>query len=53
MSPLHYNQGWAKGFQDAVHYWGFWNEEDTPYFWTDTPETFYKLAGLLTEDIWE
>ena len=40
---MHYNQGWAKGFHDAVHYWEFWNEEDIPYFWTETPETFYKL----------
>jgi xylan 1,4-beta-xylosidase len=40
---MHYDQGWANGFHDAVHYWEFWNEEDIPYFWTDTPETFYKL----------
>jgi xylan 1,4-beta-xylosidase len=40
---MHYNQGWANGFHNTVHYWEFWNEEDIPYFWTDTPETFYEL----------
>ena len=40
---MHYNHGWANGFRDAVRYWEFWNEEDIPYFWTDTPETFYTL----------
>jgi xylan 1,4-beta-xylosidase len=40
---MHYNQGWANGFHNTVHYWEFWNEEDIPFFWTDTPETFYKL----------
>jgi len=40
---MHYNQGWAQGFYDQVRYWEFWNEPDTPFFWTDTPETFYAL----------
>jgi len=40
---MHYQQGCAKGFHNAVQYWEFWNEEDIPYFWTDTPETFYQL----------
>ena len=40
---MHYNRGWAHGLQNAVEYWEFWNEEDTPLFWTETPETFYQL----------
>jgi xylan 1,4-beta-xylosidase len=40
---MHYNQGWANGFHNTVDYWEFWNEEDIPFFWTDTPETFYQL----------
>jgi xylan 1,4-beta-xylosidase len=40
---LHYNQGWADGFHDNIHYWEFWNEPDLPVFWTETPEKFYAL----------
>jgi xylan 1,4-beta-xylosidase len=40
---LHYNQGWVNGFHDKIRYWEFWNEPDLPLFWTETPETFYRL----------
>jgi xylan 1,4-beta-xylosidase len=40
---MHYNQGWANGFHDNIRYWEFWNEEDLPFFWTETPERFYAL----------
>jgi xylan 1,4-beta-xylosidase len=40
---LHYNQGWANGFHDNIRYWEFWNEPDLAFFWTETPETFYRL----------
>jgi len=40
---MHYNHGWDHGYQNSIRYWEFWNEDDTPFFWTDTPETFYKL----------
>ncbi len=40
---MHYNQGWANGFHDNIRYWEFWNEEDLPFFWTETPERFYTL----------
>lgn len=40
---MHYNRGWDHGYQNSVRYWEFWNEDDTPFFWTDSPETFYKL----------
>lgn len=40
---MHYNQGWANGFHDNIRYWEFWNEPDLPVFWTETPETFYRL----------
>lgn len=46
---MHYNQGWANGFHDNIHYWEFWNEPET--FWSGTPEQFYSLyektAGAL------
>jgi xylan 1,4-beta-xylosidase len=40
---MHYNRGWAGGFQDNIRYWEFWNEPETPLFWTESPETFYKF----------
>ena len=40
---MHYDRGWDHGFTNSVRYWEFWNEDDTPFFWTDTPESFYKL----------
>jgi xylan 1,4-beta-xylosidase len=40
---MHYDQGWARGSRGAVKYWEFWNEEDTLFFWTDTPDTFFNL----------
>jgi hypothetical protein len=40
---MHYNQGWDNGFYEAIRYWEFWNEPETPFFWIDSPETFYAL----------
>lgn len=39
---MHYNLGWAGGFQDAIRYWEFWNEPDG-LFWSGTPQQFYSL----------
>jgi hypothetical protein len=38
---MHYNQGWANGFQYRIRYWEFWNEPEG--FWNGTPEQFYLL----------
>jgi len=38
---MHYNQGWANGFHQAIRYWEFWNEPEI--FWSGTPEQFYSL----------
>jgi xylan 1,4-beta-xylosidase len=49
---MHYNGGWARGFQYKIRYWEFWNEPDLKKewdpkfvqpFWTGTPEQFYAL----------
>jgi hypothetical protein len=53
---MHYNDGWAHGFHDRIHYWEFWNEPNLKFykntspegydaqpFWTGTPEQYYKL----------
>jgi xylan 1,4-beta-xylosidase len=38
---MHFNQGWANGFQYKIRYWEFWNEPEG--FWSGTPEQFYLL----------
>jgi xylan 1,4-beta-xylosidase len=38
---MHYNQGWANGYQYKIRYWEFWNEPEG--FWSGTPEQFYSL----------
>lgn len=57
---LHYNEGWADGFNYGIEYWEIWNEPDggkyeeiseTEYitenvFWHGTPEQFYQLYDV-------
>jgi xylan 1,4-beta-xylosidase len=38
---MHYNKGWANGFQYGITYWEFWNEPEI--FWYGTPEQFYSF----------
>jgi hypothetical protein len=43
---LHYDKGWANGFQDAVKYWEVWNEPDLgQIWWRGTPEQYFALYG--------
>ncbi len=34
---LHYNEGWAHGFELGIKYWGIWNEPDL-----DADDAIYK-----------
>lgn len=57
---LHYNEGWANGFEYGIEYWEIWNEPDggkyeeiseTEYntenaFWHGSPEEFYRLYDV-------
>ena len=57
---LHYNKGWANGFNYGIEYWEIWNEPDggkyeeiseTEYvtenvFWHGSPEEFYRLYDV-------
>lgn len=57
---LHYNEGWANGFNYNIEYWEIWNEPDggkyveiseTEFetenvFWHGTPEEFYRLYDV-------
>ena len=46
---LHYNEGWANGFDYGIEYWEIYNEPDCQpeaaenNFWQGTPEEFFRL----------
>ncbi len=40
---MHYNQGWAKGFNYGIRYWEVWNESDLRIFWSGTPTEYFRL----------
>lgn len=51
---MHYNYGWADGFNMDIKYWEVWNEPDGGMpFWTGTEEKFVEfftvVAGHLKE----
>ena len=49
---LHYNYGWANGFNYNIEYWEIYNEPDNEdvvvnnVFWQGTPEEFYRLYDI-------
>lgn len=40
---MHYNKGWANGFNYNIEYWEIWNEPENPPMWTGTKEQFFNL----------
>ncbi len=48
---MHYNQGWANGFQYGIRYFEFWNEPDFVPFWGGTPQQFYELYNKTAKAI--
>lgn len=40
---MHYNEGWANGFNYDIKYWEIWNEPENPPMWTGTKEQFFDL----------
>jgi xylan 1,4-beta-xylosidase len=42
---MHYNKGWANGFQNSVRYWEFWDEPEFKTFWPGTPAELYAFYG--------
>jgi len=49
---LHYNQGWAKGFQYNIKYWEVWNEPDlAKIHWEGTPEQFYRVYEAAAKGV--
>ncbi|MFA7636789.1 MAG: glycosyl hydrolase [Monoglobales bacterium] len=47
---MHYNEGWANGFELGITYWEIWNEPDLGYTnpetspcWSGTPEQYFEF----------
>ena len=41
---MHYNEGWADGYNYDIEYWEIWNEPENPdSMWTGTKEQFFDL----------
>jgi hypothetical protein len=48
---MHYNQGWAKGFQYGIKWFEIWNEPDFTPFWTGTGDQYHQLYGKIAQAI--
>ncbi|OGD67731.1 hypothetical protein A2Z61_00015 [Candidatus Campbellbacteria bacterium RIFCSPLOWO2_02_35_12] len=50
---MHYNGGWANGFNYDIKYWEVWNEpnNDIDTFWSGTDTEFYKLYETTAKKI--
>ncbi len=52
---LHYNEGWANGFEYGIEYWEIWNEPDNSddindnHFWLGTAEEFFNLYDVSSK----
>lgn len=44
---MHYNKGWANGFEYGIRYFEIWNEPDFLPFWAGTGEQYHELYGKL------
>lgn len=53
---MHYNKGWANGFNMGIKNFEIWNEPDMTgsgflNFWKGTPQQFYQLYGEIAKAI--
>jgi len=49
---LHYNRGWAHGFEHGLRYFEIWNEPDLGrLFWGGTPQQYYELYAKLARAV--
>jgi hypothetical protein len=46
---MHYNKGWANGFNFGIEYWEIWNEPENPPMWTGTKEQFLELYKISSK----
>lgn len=54
---MHYNYGWANGFEYGIKYWEIWNEpdlgidDDNKRTWAGTTEQFYDLYEVAAKHL--
>lgn len=54
---MHYNYGWADGYEYGIEYWEIWNEPDLDVntdnkrTWTGTTEQFYDLYEVAAKHL--
>lgn len=48
---MHYNDGWANGYNYNIHYWEIWNEPDYSQFWTGTRQQFFDLYHAVADKL--
>ena len=54
---MHYNQGWADGFEYGIKYWEIWNEPENPgnrwgkSMWEGTKEEFFDLYKITSKHL--
>ncbi len=52
---MHYNHGWANGFEYGIEYWEIWNEPENSddindnHFWIGTDEEFFRLYDVAAK----
>ena len=56
---MHYNHGWANGFEYGIKYWEVWNEPENPgnrwgkSMWGGTKEEFFDLYKITSKHLKE
>jgi len=48
---MHYNEGWADGFEWGIKYWEIWNEPDNFRMWSGTHEEFFNLYRVTANHL--
>ncbi|NMM04292.1 hypothetical protein HHL24_41395 [Paraburkholderia sp. RP-4-7] len=48
---LHYNHGWANGFNYGIQYWEIWNEPDMGWTSANPPQQYYEFYQQLSTAI--
>lgn len=48
---MHYNHGWAKGFNYGIQYWEVWNEPDLKMFWAGTSDQYFRFYDLVARAV--
>ena len=46
---MHYNEGWANGFNYGIEYFEIWNEPENPPMWQGTKEEFFELYRVSSK----